>query len=606
MRLKEIGLRNFRGYRSECRLPIDADVTGITGRNDAGKSSLLEALDIFFEGGEVVIDDDDFNVDEPDGQVEIRCMFDDLPKEIAIDETSKTDLAAEKLLNAIGDLEILKRYKRGSKNPEVLLVANHPSAPDFDDLHSLKIAELKARAARVGVVDAQVADKRKSASWRFAIWDRAADLQSCPRELPIGKFAEDSKTIQTKLFRQLPLFALFKADRESRDNDPHAKNPMQDAVAQAKKELEVEIDRIQQEIQGRVLDRAHKTLEKLREMDPAIASELVPRFKKPPTWTFDFALDGDHKIPINKRGSGVRRLVVLNFFRAEAERRMVDRGAPSVIYAFEEPETSQHPSNQELLVRALVQVGQSHSCQVLVTTHVPALAGLLPVAGLRLVAKEDRIQVVRFGSDAVGEEIAASLGVLPDSGASRAKALLLVEGAGDVVFVRHLAEKLFEGGFVPSTLEARGILPVSTGGCGNLKHWRTKRLADQFGIPWAILLDSDIGGPDEGRNRALVDELRAQGKKAFLTRKREPENYLAVEVVAPFVKEGGLPRYGDREDAKKLIALATVRRPDDVLERFWPRMTTEQIRQVEAYVDGLGVERFEFTELLNEVLELVP
>src|ERR1041384_309580 len=115
MRLKEVGIKNFRGYRNETRIPIDSNVTGITGRNDVGKSSILEVLDIFFEGGEVAIDKDDFNVAEPEGSIEMRCIFDNLPGEILLDESNKTTLSAEHLLNGSGELEILKRYKRSAK-----------------------------------------------------------------------------------------------------------------------------------------------------------------------------------------------------------------------------------------------------------------------------------------------------------------------------------------------------------------------------------------------------------------------------------------------------------------------------------------------------------
>jgi predicted ATP-dependent endonuclease of OLD family len=151
MRLKEVFIKNFRGYRNETRIPIDPNVTGITGKNDAGKSSILEALDIFFEGGEITLDKDDFNVNEPEGIVEIRCTFDNLPAEIVLDDTNKTTLQAEYLLNGAGDLEISKRYKRSSlKTPTVCLIADHPTATDFDDLHTLKITELKTRAREKG------------------------------------------------------------------------------------------------------------------------------------------------------------------------------------------------------------------------------------------------------------------------------------------------------------------------------------------------------------------------------------------------------------------------------------------------------------------------
>jgi predicted ATP-dependent endonuclease of OLD family len=604
MRLKEIGIKNFRGYRNETRITIDADVTGITGKNDVGKSSILEALDIFFEGGEVSIDKDDFNVAESEGSVEIRCVFDDLPGEILLDEANKTTLAAEHLLNSVGELEILKRYKRSAKEPAVFIVANHPSEVNYEDLHTLKITELKKRGGIVGVKAGDVADERKSALWRLAIWAKAPDLHKQQRELEISKFSGDSKDIQDRLFKQLPLFALFKSDRESKDNDPQAKNPLQAAVKQAQEELRADIERIQSEVQKRVIERAAKTLEKLRDMDATLASQLVPRFKKAPAWTFDFSLDGEDNIPINKRGSGVRRLILLNFFRAEAERKIADKNAPSVIYAFEEPETSQHPSNQEMLVRALVQVGRRDNCQVLVTTHVPALAGLLPTDGLRLVQKSASGRAIHFGNDSVLDQIAQSLGVLIDPRASRAKALVLVEGPGDVMFLRHTSEQLKAGGFIPATLEERGILPVSIGGCGLLKHWIAKRIAEQFNIPWALLLDSDAGTPEAGQNVAQVQQVRASGKKAYVTRKREPENYILPEVVAPFFTGGATATWSDTSDAKKDIGTATSKGPGEVLEFFWTKMNAEQIRRAEKYTDGSG-DRFEFTEILTDLLTLV-
>ena len=603
MRLKELGIKNFRGYRNETRIPIDTNVTGITGKNDVGKSSILEVLDIFFEGGEIAIDKDDFNVAEPDGTVEIRCIFDNLPPEILLDETNRTTLAGEHLLNSAGELEILKRYKKSSKDPAIFIVANHPSAANYDDLHTLKISDLKKRGEEIGVIAGEVADARKSALWRAAIWAKSENLNMTPRELEISKFVTDSKALQDKIFKQLPLFALFKSDRESKDNDPQAKTPLQAAVTQAKEELKVDIERIEEEIKKRVLERAAKTLEKLKDMDATLASQLLPRFKKAPTWTFDFTLDGEDNIPINKRGSGVRRLILLNFFRAEAERKVADKNAPSVIYAFEEPETSQHPSNQEMLVRALVQVGNRDNCQVLVTTHVPALAGLLPVAGLRLIEKDAAGRTVNFGDDAVIEKIAQTLGVLIDPRASRAKALVLVEGPSDVVFLRHTAEKLKVGGHIPATLEERGILPVSIGGCGLLKHWVTKRIAEQFNIPWGLLLDSDLGTPEHGQNVTQVQTLRQAGKKAYVTRKREPENYILLEVVTPHIMGGVAVVLTDTCDAKREISIATSKGTGEVLEFYWTQMNAEQIRRAERYTDN-GADHYEFTEILKDFLTL--
>jgi hypothetical protein len=232
------------------------------------------------------------------------------------------------------------------------------------------------------------------------------------------------------------------------------------------------------------------------------------------------------------------------------------------------------------------------------------LAGLLPTEGLRLVEKTATGQEVRFGENVLGQ-ICESLGVIPDPGVSRARGLVLVEGAGDVIFLRHTGNTLKAAGYLPSTLEEKSICVVSIGGCGNLKHWRTKKLADQFGIPWAILLDSDLGTPEQQKNKDAIDELRTRGKKAYLTRKREPENYILPEIVAPFVQNGAPLIYTDTDDAKKMIGVAVVKRPDAVLETFWQLMTAAQIRKAECYVDDAGQERFELTEMLRDFLTLV-
>ena len=61
MRLKSVKLTHFSGYRATTVIPIDEAMTGIVGRNDYGKSTILEALAIFFESGDVKADKSDMN-----------------------------------------------------------------------------------------------------------------------------------------------------------------------------------------------------------------------------------------------------------------------------------------------------------------------------------------------------------------------------------------------------------------------------------------------------------------------------------------------------------------------------------------------------------------
>ena len=47
MKLETVILKNFRSYKEEIRIDID-NLTAFVGKNDIGKSTILEALEIFF------------------------------------------------------------------------------------------------------------------------------------------------------------------------------------------------------------------------------------------------------------------------------------------------------------------------------------------------------------------------------------------------------------------------------------------------------------------------------------------------------------------------------------------------------------------------------
>lgn len=53
MRIKSLLLDNFRGYDTPTKIEFDS-FTAFVGKNDIGKSSILEALYIFFEIGKAI------------------------------------------------------------------------------------------------------------------------------------------------------------------------------------------------------------------------------------------------------------------------------------------------------------------------------------------------------------------------------------------------------------------------------------------------------------------------------------------------------------------------------------------------------------------------
>jgi AAA15 family ATPase/GTPase len=555
MRLKKLKLRNFRGYRQETIINLN-NLTAFVGRNDAGKSSILEALEIFFNNNIVKIERDDLNVDAlaaGDNRIEITCIFSNLPNELIIDAANPTTLVNEYLLNIDGELEIKKVYPCTAASPkeQVFIVANHPSILNGQDLLMLKRQELRQRANEIGVPP-QNYNGNLNSSLRTAIWNHLGNLNLVTSEIQVDK--EDAKKAWDYLCRWMPQFALFKSDRESSDGDKEVTDPMKIAINLALREVQQELSDIQEKVMEKAVEVADRTLAKLQEMNPALANELTPNFKSDPKWAglFSLTLSSDRNIPINKRGSGVRRLIVLNFFRAEAERRRNDNNSQAIIYAFEEPENSQHPNHQKMLIDAFKELADTNNTQVLITTHNPALAGLINEPDLRLVTIDAAgSAVVLDQPNNILRTIADTLGMLPEP--LKPRLLICVEGPHDVKFFNTISALINANRPDLPNISTDTRVAIFPLGGGTLKDWVTHDYLKGLEIPQFHIYDLDdaVNPPYQDAR----DAIRAKGGNnwAELTNKRESENYLHPNAINSVF---GFPvAFGDMDDVPELVAM---------------------------------------------------
>ena len=562
MKLKQLKLSNFRCYRDETVVDLD-ELVVFVGRNDAGKSTLFEALDIFFEGKSAP-DRDDVSVNSDTSRVTITCVFSEVPSEIVIDAQHITDLASEHLLNAKDRLEISKVYDCGLARPKLSSVyarAMHPSVPGYDDLLSLTNNQLKQRAASLHV-ELDGINQSVNTELRRAIWAHADDLQL--QEIEVELKSEAAKKIWDQLKKSLPVFALFKSDRPSTDQDAEAQDPMKAAVKEAIRAQEDILNEIAESVKSEVQEIANRTVAKIQEMDPDLAKELTPRVSTK-NWDtlFSVNLTGDEDIPINKRGSGTRRLVLLNFFRAKVEQD-VEGSDSGLIYAIEEPETSQHPHNQVMLVKALEELVESSGCQVFISTHTPVLARRFNQDTLRLVSKNGANPSIRRGSEEVTlKEIVDSLGVLPDH---NVKVFFCVEGRNDMNFLSTVSKMLKENGEsdIPDLEEEEqsGRLVFVPLGGSSLDLW-VSRLKG-FNRPEIYLMDRD--DPNQPKYQKIVDEIsKLENCTSFVTNRMELENYIHPDVIKSEYS-GYLGTGNDFEDVPELFAQAVHEASGSVVE----------------------------------------
>jgi putative ATP-dependent endonuclease of the OLD family len=637
MLIKSVILENFRAYKERIEVPVDT-LTAFIGRNDAGKSSILEALDIFFEGGTIKIEGADTSKGGDPKAVRIGVVFTNLPDQLVLDADAPTTLANEYLLNESGHLEIHKVFNCGAATPQCSIHARaiHPTAEGVADVLQKTQKDLKVIVKDKGLQ--KQCNLNENPSMRYAIYKAQDDLQLKPCDVALNK--DNAKAVWSALQRYLPLFALFQSDRASNDQDPEIQNPMKLAIERALAQLEKDLDNITEQVRLKAQETAERTLAKLQATYPDLASTLEPKFKKP-TWKNIFKLDleADDGIPLNKRGSGVRRLVLMSFFQAEAEKRRADDTPAgmeprSVVYAVEEPETSQHPESQEQIIRVLRALSDGGD-QVLLTTHVPGLAGLVPVKNLRYVDKDPATKAVRVreGSADVYAEIAEGLGVLPDPVQKPGlKVAVLVEGKNDIDALRSMAMVLAAAGEVVAFDETQIFWTIG-GGDTTLKDWIERRYLEKLGVPQVIIQDSDRSAAAVPLVPSKADWLRDMTGlpkvTPFLTRKRCMDNYVHPDAIVRTT--GGkvaLPAAVDVDFGKIAEELGPCLRaanaaglvfvPDDhsgevisgtakspckrmISAYFMRHMTANEFRQRATYTNATGDQVHEIREWLDAI-----
>jgi len=530
MKIKSVILKDFRSFYGETKIPL-SNLTTFIGKNDQGKSSILEALDIFINEGKgaVKLDSKDLNVRaqrEGKNEFSIAVVFEQLPDQVIIDATNKTSLKQEYLLNADGDLEIWKTFRSG-KLQSTFINCNHPSNDDFlNSLLNKKIRELQTFADEQGL---KVPDKRKAADIRKSIREyyerKEGQLNLSTTEVPID--AEGLKEIWDRVKIHLPIYALFHADRKNVDQDDEIQDPLKVKIEEIfrRDDIQGKLNEIAHEIDEEIKRIAESTVNKFRQLTET-QTQIIPNIPEVGQLKWKDVYKGigyntDDNIPLNKRGSGIRRLVLLSSFLAESE---ADHGEidTHVIYAIEEPETSLHPELQLQLISALTTLSDMPKYQIIITTHSPALLRLIKTSNVRFVEQENGATKVMCLDNSILGTVIKTMGMLP----TISKVIICVEGNNDKTFLININQAIDELRQIADlvSLIGDGLLAIVPMNGANLKDWIDQYVLQNTKAIEFHLYDSDL----DQKYLAEIEKVnkRKDGSKGFLTRMREIENYV--------------------------------------------------------------------------------
>lgn len=529
--LKSLKLKNFRGY-TDITINFDEQMNIIVGRNDVGKSTILEALEIFFNNEQIKITKEDRNICcSNDEKIEISCCFSIAVNAITIiDSTIPINMADEYLLNENGLLEILKIYdcsksSIGSKDIKTYIVANYPQISETP-LVCEKIAKLKTILK--DTVKPEIYDetyKSTSSQIRKAIYTELINKDTAFSKTFIDVTQESAKNIWSELQKSLPLFFLFKSDRLNSDKDTEVQAPLKAITKSVVAGMEEELQKITDEVKEKVTQIGQETIKKLSEFDSKIASALIPNVSvKSLDSLFSFDLISDDGVPLNKRGSGVRRLILLSYFRAESEKKVQSAHNNSIIYAIEEPETAQHPDFQKMIIESLLELSTDGNHQIIVTTHTPEIVKMVQLNHLIFLYKnEQNLPCIENQDEIKYDKIANTLGILPFA---VEQCVICVEGENDINFLTTINQIPEFKSIIDLNSENIKIIPLHG---SNLITWVNSNYFKESNIKEIHIYDNDR---QDYRDTARKIQLENDGRRfAFLTQRREMENYIPPKLI---------------------------------------------------------------------------
>ena len=535
MKLCKVILKNFRSYENQTFYINDLNV--IIGKNDIGKSTILEALNIFF--GEAKASKDDINKLNGSSEMSIECSFQvDGKKPIILDNSATSTLEDEYLINDEGYLSIKQTYS--STSPKSITInTDYPKIEDIDPLITMKIKELQ------GIVDQKNINmdgykKSVKKDLRKCIFKHFGEsLPKFRTEIEVLKAEKEVSNIYDQLKQEFPIFHLFTSDRKNTDQDPEVSNVLKAITKNAVSNVEQEFEKIKQTIRQEIENISNETLIKLKEFDAEISKELKSNLKDKELHSlFNFDFTSDDNIPFNNRGSGVKRLMLLSFFLADAERSHAS--TKNVIYAIEEPETSQHPNYQSMIIENLRELSIKDNRQVILTTHTPEIVKMVSTNNLIFIEKEDNSrkvsQVIDHENEVNIRGIIDTLGILPFI---KSKNKVIVEGKTDQTFLENLVKTFPQLNDI-FDLKSSTIIPTSGG--GNVDNWVKNEYLDNTNATCIHFKDSDL--------REVTDISR----KLITTERREIENYIPIDLINNYFNISIDPSSVESDDIPKMIS----------------------------------------------------
>jgi predicted ATP-dependent endonuclease of OLD family len=532
MKIQSVRIKNFRTLK-DVTIPFDS-VTTFIGPNGTGKSTVLRALDWYFNGKPGSLTEKDCSFGATDESIEVQITFADL--------TIKDREALGKY--APDDASTFTAWKRRSPDGIETLSANSKSYEPFN------VVRRKASGAdkKPAYIELRTAEPSLGLpSWTSI--NAANDAMTAWEANHIDQLTEAPEILQTNFFgfnssgkmSGLFDFVLITADLRASEESIDKKSSIIGRILERsidRTAADEEIARIVEEArnkQQRVYeDKFKDQLESMMTQLNQVVTSYSPgraikvtavevQLRAPPT-TFEVGvLDGTTETAVERQGHGFQRTLLISALQLLAQSAAASTEGV-ICLAIEEPELFQHPIQAQTFAKVLRSLAEDAGKRIQTTyaTHSPYFLEARHFDQVRrLTRSTDATPVVTvhvatiagvkdklsgaMNSDAVDSKLS---GIVANQLAVAlfAHRALIVEGTTESSIFYGIGDKTSIG-----SLEASGIAIVPAGGKTliPLAH----AILTSLGIPTYALFDADAGferrARENGKPPEKIEEERS-------------------------------------------------------------------------------------------------
>jgi predicted ATPase len=538
VKISNISIKHFTSIESV--EIVFHETIALVGQNNAGKSNILKALDVFFDPSASKITEDSFYSRDISMPIEIAVLF------TSLNETEEEYFRSYVQDNALKVKRKIE-WDSSSSKPKIHHIG-YRSVPKVDWLNEEKISgsaidQWWATKSALSIEGIQFASHFKSkpnvTSWKEAATAFISEHKNIIRFEEIER--ENIAGFEGVLKGGLPKFVLLPAVRDVLDEAKSGKtNPFgtlinsieQLATDEDKTQLKKPLGELSKLLNaqgasnrmGGVTSLETALNKNLAELIPGCTLELD--FQTPTIQDLlggiRILADDGFKGAIEGKGHGFQRYVIFTILKTYAERlRTTGDGERqrSIVFAIEEPEIYLHPQAQRAMYRALFEIGQRGD-QVVYSTHSSLMVDITFFDRLCLVSRKNvggkyRTEVkqlsvqqmiddlkIRYPRTSPTEESIreryAHVYTPSRNEGFFAQRIILVEGPTEEYAVPIFCQAL------RYDLDREGVAIISAGGKGTLD--RLLRVYNEFGIPCYVVFDGD-NDKDDAENRRITKEL---------------------------------------------------------------------------------------------------